>query len=179
MRLWRIAGASHAVWSGEGARLYGARWNPAGLPAIYAGTSYAICMLEILVHANRGVPPARLRYVQADLPEPVAIERAEMDGIAGWNSANLAAAQAYGGAWLRSRRSLVLLVPSVVTEGLDWNAVINPLHPAFADIVAGPEHDVAWDPRLRENAGGSGGLGGSIGVYADPPKGTAPPALPS
>ena len=167
MRLWRIAGASYVVWSSEGARLYGARWNPAGLPAIYAGTSYAICMLEILVHANRGVPPARLRYVQADLPEGAAIERAEIGEVAGWNSANPGAAQAFGGAWLRSRRSLVLLVPSVVTEGLDWNAVINPLHPAFPGVVVGPELEVAWDPRLRNRAGGSGGAG------------TAPPALPS
>ena len=179
MRLWRIAGASHAVWSGDGARLYGARWNPAGLPAIYAGTSYAICMLEILVHANRGVPPASLRYVQADLPDGGMTERAEIGGIDGWNSANFTSAQAYGRAWLQSRRSLVLLVPSVVTEGLDWNAVINPLHPAFSDILVGPETEVAWDPRLRRHAGGSAGSGGSIGVYADPPKGTALPALPS
>jgi RES domain-containing protein len=167
MRLWRIAGASHVVWSGDGARLFGGRWNPAGVPAIYAGTSYAISMLEILVHANMRVPPLRLRYVEAELPEGAAIERADVSVIASWNSANFAAAQAFGGAWLQSRRSLVLLVPSVVTEGLDWNAVINPQHPLFSDIVASPEADVAWDARLRKIDGGSGGAG------------TAPPALPS
>jgi RES domain-containing protein len=166
MRLWRIGGASHAVWSGEGARIHGARWNPAGSYAIYAGTSYAISMLEILVHANLRVPPSRLLYVQADVPDGV-IERADVSAVAGWNSANFGPAQVFGGAWLRSQRSLVLLVPSVVTEGLDWNAVINPLHPAFADVLVGPELEVAWDGRLRRHDGGSGGAG------------TAPPALPS
>jgi RES domain-containing protein len=167
MRLWRIAGASHVVWSGDGARLFGGRWNPAGVAAIYAGTSYAISMLEILVHANMSVPPSRLRFVAADVPEGAKIERADFAVIAGWNSANFTATQAFGAAWLRSRRSLVLLVPSVVTAGQDWNVVINPLHPDFSSVVVGPEQDVAWDLRLRKNAGGSGGVG------------TAPPALPS
>jgi RES domain-containing protein len=157
MRLWRIAGVSHPVWSGEGARIYGGRWNPPGVPAIYAGTSYAIAMLEILVHANMSVPPRRLQYVHADVDEGAA-ERAE---VLGWD-----AAQAFGGAWLRERRGLLLLVPSVVTCGLDWNAVINPLHPSFSRIVVSDEFSVVWDERLRHD-GGSGGAG------------TAPPALPS
>ncbi len=157
MRLWRIAGVSHPVWSGEGARIYGSRWNPPGLPAIYAGTSYAIAMLEILVHANMSVPPRRLNYVQADVDE-AAVERAE---VLGWE-----AAQAFGGAWLRERRNLVLLVPSIVTCGLDWNAVINPLHPSFSRIAVSAEFSVAWDERLR-NEEGTGGAG------------MAPPALSS
>jgi RES domain-containing protein len=165
VRLWRIAGASHQVWSGEGARIYGARWNPPGVPAIYAGTSYAIAMLETLVHANMSVPPVRLRYVWADVGDE-AVERAEIGAITGWNGADGAAARAYGGAWLRERRSLVLLVPSVVTVGLDWNAVINPMHPLFSSIVVSSETPVAWDERLR-NAGGFGGAG------------TAPPTLPA
>ena len=82
MRLWRIAGAAHPVWSGEGARIYGARWNPPGVPAIYTGTSYAIAMLETLVHANMSVPPRRLLYVHADVDD-AAVERGRGFGVAG------------------------------------------------------------------------------------------------
>jgi RES domain-containing protein len=149
MRLWRIAGASHPVWSGEGARRMGARWNPSGRPAIYAGTSYAIAALEILVHANAQELPRRLRYVEADLPDDAGIERADVARLVGWDVANVEAPQLFGEAWLRERRSLVLLVPSVVTQGLDWNAVVNPLHRDFARIAVSPEKPAPWDARLN------------------------------
>jgi len=148
MRLWRIAGAHHPVWNGEGARSHGGRWNPPGLPAIYAGTSYAIAALEILVHANTGALPQNLRYVEATLPDGAGIDRAEAGQIPGWNSPDLSAAQAYGATWLQARQALVLLVPSVVTRGLDWNAVINPAHPAFANIRVTTEARAIWDDRL-------------------------------
>jgi RES domain-containing protein len=148
MRLWRIAGAFHTVWSGEGARLRGGRWNPPGLPAIYAGTSYAIAALEILVHTSADALPANLLFVHADLPPNASIEHAAFDTLA-WDGPNLAAPQAYGKAWLLERRSLVLLIPSVVTRGLDWNALINPLHPDFTSIEVSPETPASWDTRLR------------------------------
>jgi RES domain-containing protein len=148
MRLWRIAGASYPVWSGEGARIAGARWNPAGIPVIYTGTSFAISALEILVHANVGAIPRRFSYVHADVPDDAPIEEADMSLIPGWNSADMSSARAFGRDWLRERRSLVLLVPSVVTNGLDRNALVNPAHPDFVRITVSAESPVAWDPRL-------------------------------
>jgi RES domain-containing protein len=148
MRLWRIAGAHHPIWSGEGARLNGARWNPPGLPAIYAGTSYAIAALEIIVHANGDKLPENLVYVEITLPEGAAIERADPAGIKNWSGADMAATRAYGKTWLLADRSLALLVPSVVTRGLDWNAVINPHHPDFTRIIVTPVQQVVWDTRL-------------------------------
>jgi RES domain-containing protein len=149
MRLWRIAGAHHKVWSGEGARLHGGRWNPPGLPVIYAGTSYAIAALEILVHANTGALAQNLVYVQADLPVGTVADRVDTAEVAGWDSADLVAARAHGKAWLQSGSALVLLIPSVVTRGLDWNAMINPLHPGFANIAVTEEAQAVWDRRLR------------------------------
>ncbi len=149
MRLWRIGRAAHPAWSGEGARLYGARWNPRGLPAIYTGCSYAIAALESLVHANLGMLAANLVFVVADLPAAAIVERVDPGGLPGWNDEGAAVAQAFGRAWLMERRSLVLLVPSVVTQGLDWNAVVNPLHPDFGAIAVTEPQPVAWDGRLR------------------------------
>jgi len=152
MRLWRIAGAHHPVWSGEGARLHGGRWNPPGLAAIYAGTSYAIAALEILVHANIAALARNLRYVEATLPDGTDIDRAEADQVPGWDSPDLSAAQAYGTSWLQARQTVVLLVPSVVTRGLDWNAVINPAHPAFANISVTTDAQAVWDDRMLPKA---------------------------
>jgi len=148
MRLWRIASALHPVWSSEGARLKGGRWNQPGTPAIYAATSYASAVLEILVHSTIGRVPRDFRYVTIDIPDDTRVDRVEPDAVPGWETLPPRASCAFGDAWLRVREGLVLLVPSVVTGGLDLNAVVNPLHQAFDRIVAGLEQPVRWDPRL-------------------------------
>ena len=136
------------MWGGDGARLHGGRWNPPGLPAIYAGTSFAIAALEILVHANLGRVPRNAHFVEAAVPDGVPVERLDPDALPGWADADPAAAQGFGGAWLRERRSAVLLVPSAATGGLDLNAVVNPDHPEAGRIAVGEERPVAWDRRL-------------------------------
>ena len=139
----------HPIWSGEGARLFGQRWNPPGLPAIYAGTSFAICLLEILVHANRKTPPSAARYVEAFVPDDVSREVFDPRSSPGWdNSRDASVAQAFGRAWIEEQRSALLVVPSVVTGGRDTNVVVNPDHPDAARIEVGPEMPVALDPRL-------------------------------
>jgi RES domain-containing protein len=48
-------------------------------------------------------------------------------------------------------RSAILLVPSVVTGGVESNAILNQDHPEFPLIQASAPRDVAWDRRLLEN----------------------------
>jgi len=139
MRLWRIANALYPVWSAEGARLRGGRWNRPGTPAIYAATSFA---------------SATFRVVAADIPDDARIDQVNPDDVPGWDALPAAASCAYGDAWLREQAGLVLLVPSVVTGGMDLNAVINPLHADFPRIAVGMEAPVRLDPRLFPNAAG-------------------------
>lgn len=148
MRLWRIASALYPVWSAEGARLKGGRWNLPGTPAIYAATSYASAVLEVLVHGNVGRVPRGFRYVAIDIPDDAPVGRAGPDAAPGWDAMPPQASCAFGDAFLRRRDAMVLLVPSMVTNGLDLNAVINPLHQDFARIVVGDEQPVQWDARL-------------------------------
>lgn len=149
LRLWRVVTGSHPIWSGNGARRFGGRWNPPGLPSIYAGTSFALCLLEVLVHANRLTPPSAARCVEAVVPDGVSRETFDPAAHRGWDDPHdVSVAQAFGAAWLRGRRSVLLLVPSVVTGGRDVNAVVNPDHPDAAAIAVGPEMPVAFDPRL-------------------------------
>jgi RES domain-containing protein len=148
MRLWRIANALYPVWSAEGARLKGGRWNRPGTPAIYAAVSYASAVLEILVHANIGRVPPTFRVVTADVPEDVRVDRLTPADLPGWDALPPTASRDHGDRWLRALEGLVLLVPSVTTGGMDLNVVVNPLHPDFARIAVSGEEPVQLDPRL-------------------------------
>ena len=119
------------------------------MSAIYAGTSFALCLVEILVHANRRTPPSAARYVEALVPPETSRETFDPIRHPGWNDPHdTSVAQQFGQAWLRERRTALLLVPSAVTAGLDTNAVINPDHPDAARITVTAEAPVTLDPRL-------------------------------
>jgi RES domain-containing protein len=149
LRLWRIVTGPHRVWSGEGARLYGQRWNPPGLPAIYAGTSFAVCLIELLVHANRKSPPSGARFVEAEVPDDVSRETFNPASAPGWDDLrDTSIAQSFGRDWIDSRRSALLIVPSVVTAWRDTNVVVNPGHADAVRIAVGPETPVVLDPRF-------------------------------
>ncbi len=134
------------MFSGEGARLFGGRWNSPGRPAIYCGESFAICMLERLVYARIGRLPEGDRWIRVEIPDAL-VERFTPAEPFPWWEADLRATRAHGDRWLEERRSLALLVPSAVTR-LDRNLVINPEHPAFAALRPDPPAEVIWDPRL-------------------------------
>ena len=118
MRIYRIADRRHPIWDGTGAALLGGRWNSPGRPAIYGSLSFACAMLEILAHAGIGRIPDTQQSVIAEVPdEDALIERHEQASLPdGWDAEDSGVARLFGDDWLASRRSLVLIVPSVVAR---------------------------------------------------------------
>ncbi len=150
--IYRIGDGRRPLWDGTGAALVGGRWNSPGRPVIYGSLSYACAMLEILAHANIGRIPATHRYVIANAPDGVAVERHGPDTLPdGWDSDNNALARHFGDRWLRESRSAILLVPSVVAR-LEWNALVNPAHPDATRLTLSHPENVVWDKRLFERA---------------------------
>jgi RES domain-containing protein len=145
---WRIADGRFDPFSPVGAALIGGRWNSPGRGVIYASRSFAGAMLECLAHAGIGRVPRTHVAVEIAIAEAVAVERQDASGLpAGWERADLRVARAFGDAWIRERRTAVLIVPSVVARR-EGNILINPLHPDFSGIVAGAPEPVVWDARL-------------------------------
>lgn len=149
MKAWRIAPAPRRVFDGTGAGLVGGRWNPVGAPVIYAASSYALALLEVLVHAQIGAAPPSSRYVEIDIPDDVGRELLDPGDLPGWAHSDCAASQAFGREWVEAARSAVLLVPSVVSPS-DLNIVINPAHPDADRITSSAERPLAWEPRLAQ-----------------------------
>lgn len=141
------AAAARAALGGEGARLYGGRWNSRGVPVAYAAGSRSLALLEILVHL--GAPYLLGRYVL--IPIMIPARHAEMltDVPDDWRSHPAPrSTREVGDAWVREARSPVLRVPSVVVPA-EWNVVVNPRHPDFDALEIGAPEQLDVDERLR------------------------------
>ena len=150
MRYWRIATQNWALDTGcEGARRFGGRWNPIGMPALYAGTTIELCALEKFVHLA-GIAHPPLVLVAVDIPDAhLPTKRLAPDRLPpGWADLPVSgASQGVGRDWLRAAQDLVLLVPSAIIPEAT-NAVINPAHPAFLQVRLSIMRPFSFDARL-------------------------------
>ena len=145
---WRIADGRFDVFSPVGASLVGGRWNSPGLGVIYASRSFAGAMLECLAHAGIGRVPRRHVAIELGIADAVAVEQHDESSLpVGWDHGDLHVARAFGDAWIRQRRTAVLVVPSVVARR-EGNVVLNPAHPDFGGVRPGTPEPVLWDARL-------------------------------
>src|SRR5437899_490220 len=135
LRAFRIADIRHPILDGTGAMLHGARWNSPGRRVIYAAETYAGALLEVLAH-TAGRVPRRQVAIEIQIPPEIAVEEVAAAEIPGWDDEGLEVSRAFGDQWYDSRRSAVLLVPSLVTR-IERNVLIHQEHPDFARIRAG------------------------------------------
>lgn len=139
MQAWRICRESFADLTGEGARLYGGRWNSPGRPVVYAAETAALAVLEVRVHLDLDwdVLPSDYVLVTIHLPEIQIEELAALpeDTVE------------VGDAWLASRRSALLKVPSAIVPE-SFNMLINCAHPDAAAVSIASIRPFAFDERL-------------------------------
>ena len=155
MIVWRIATASLVYaaddLSGEGARLTGGRWNSPGMALLYTSSTIALAVLETVVHLSSSGLPLNRYLIRIDIPDNLWSLREESDQHSvpsGWDALPAAAASpGFGDAWLRSQRSVVLTVPSVIVPE-EKNILINPTHPDARNITAQSLRRWTYDPRL-------------------------------
>ena len=146
MIVWRIS--NHAGLDGGGSLRAAGRWHSRGRPIVYCADSPAEAVLEILVHLEVDLEdlPVRYRLLKVDLPDDIAAERLEPASLPeGWTD-DAPVTRLLGDAWLLSRRTARLDVPSAIAPE-SWNVLLNPAHPDAAGvrIVAAAEH--LLDPR--------------------------------
>ena len=150
MRLWRLTKAEHAPGlDGDGARLWGGRWNSPGVAMVYCASSLALAMLETLVH----LPPSMRRT--GALPQLLAIGLdVPDDTILTLNLAGLPPNhgipdfRAVGDAWIKSRQCLGLRVPSRVIAP-KIIVVLNTAHPDMARVIVAETEVFVFDDRLE------------------------------
>lgn len=148
-RAWRIVREDHrsAAFDGEGARLFGGRWNSRGTRMVYTSITLSLAALETLVHLN---PPVAFKYVAIpiEFDEALVETVAAMDLPADWNEEPPPPSTAeIGDRWVRESRSAVLKLPSVIISA-ELNYLLNPGHSDFKRIRIGKPMPFSFDPRL-------------------------------
>mgnify|MGYP005842291643 CR=1 FL=1 len=135
-------------WDGEGARLFGGRWNPRGVPMVYASSTMALAMLEILVHL-RGLTETRDYWAYPMVIEESYSRRLDPEALPDHSESEepVAALQDIGKAWVDSDSSPALAVPSAIIPH-EYNYLINPKHPDFEKLAQGEPVAITVDPRL-------------------------------
>jgi RES domain-containing protein len=136
MRVYRIA---RQKWignvSGSGRP---ARWNKSGDFMLYASSSLALALLEMMVHLTRDQIPEYM-WVAADLQQEW-VDDASVPGIPP-DPAGV------GSAWLKRRGGkLALAVPSVIVP--EKNYLLNPSHTDFSAVYWSTPQRLIIDPRL-------------------------------
>nr|WP_245248048.1 RES family NAD+ phosphorylase [Tianweitania sediminis] len=148
MSAYRIgdpAGA-YPIFDATGSTIAPGRWNTPGSPVIYASERYSTALLEKLVHGSGRLPPNQ-HYVEITIPRGLSYEMFSPAALPGWDVMPATVSRQFGEAWCVGRRSVILIVPSVVAR-LDSNILINPHHPEFPSITASLHRPVYWDRRL-------------------------------
>jgi RES domain-containing protein len=137
---------AYPIFDATGSRLAPGRWNTENSPLIYASEHYSTALLEILANGAGRIPDNQ-HFIQITIPSGVSYELVNPAHLPGWDTNRGNVSQLYGEAWHASRRSLILLVPSVVAR-IDLNLLINPEHPEFPRISHSLHQPVWWDRRL-------------------------------
>lgn len=137
---------AHPIFDATGSKLFPGRWNTSACPIIYTSEHYSTAMLEKLVHGS-GAMPANQHYIEILIPNGVSYEILNTAKLSDWASAAQASSKTYGDAWQQQRRSLLLIVPSVVAR-VERNFLINPEHPEFPQVKPSMHSPIWWDDRL-------------------------------
>ncbi len=132
---------------GEGARLFGGRWNPVGTPAVYLAESRALAALEIVVHAPREAMRLDWRLIEVEVPDEW-IEVVNPKNLPGdWQLLpSSLGARSYGGTWLQTE-ALALRLPSVVIPE-ESTLLLNPRSPKAGKLKVSKPQEFSFDPRF-------------------------------
>jgi len=147
---WRLAKTRHAAsaFDGEGARLYGGRWNSPGTRIAYASDSIALATLEVLAHLQSVAILQSYSVATIRFPKEL-VEALEISALpAGWRHyPSPRENHAIGDKWVADEKTAVLRVPSAIIPAAA-NYLINPSHPDFHRIEIEPPQRFEFDPRL-------------------------------
>ncbi len=123
--------------TGEGAKLYGGRWNFKGTPVLYTSDSTALATLETLVHSSLDLMPEDRSIMTLELPDSFETSVIAPEDLPSkwWINPAPPELANIGQKWSEQSLSVALIVPSSLTPtGEGRNYILNPQHSDFQNI---------------------------------------------
>ena len=124
MRVYRVCSAKYPNLDGEGARLFGGRWNSPGVPVVYTSSSLALAVVETRVHLR--IPPIDYIRLTIEIPDaafhPVEISNASLSP---WWPTDLSITRQTGDQHFINKPQVPLRVPSIAVD-TEWNLLFHP-----------------------------------------------------
>lgn len=129
------------------------RWHTRGHLVTYATEHPATAQLEWLVHLDItrvGDAPITIPFSEIEIPDDLVSSETitESDLPMNWRD-NFAATQHIGDAWIDSRATLLLFVPSAIAPAR--NVLLNPAHSDASKIRIVNVFDYPFDERLLKD----------------------------
>jgi RES domain-containing protein len=149
---WRITKRKRArsAFTGEGARLYGGRWNSPGTAIIYTAESQSLAVLEILVHLDSPELLKKYALFRVGIDESYIVDIDAAILPRNWRTEPVPGkVQKIGDEWVTNATSAVLRVPSTLVPG-EFNFLLNPRHADFPKLQFSGPIPFHLDPRLTE-----------------------------
>lgn len=137
------------AFDGEGARLFGGRWNHKGTRVVYLSGSLALAALEQFIHLGREGMSLAFVYFEVLIPDGVSLSKIEPRDLPGdWRSEPAShGTMDIGSGWMRSGGCALLEVPSAVIP-IESNYLLNTAHSGMKLIKIGRPVPFAFDPRM-------------------------------
>jgi len=147
---WRLTEQTYAdeIFGGEGPRLHGARWNSPGYRVVYTSATVTLAMLEVMVNAARRKLLEFFVVASCTFDESL-VTHVDLEELpANWRDPEPPEElRMIGDEWIRSERSAVLCVPSVIVD-YERNYLLNPVHSDFKRIKLSPPQPFRFNLRL-------------------------------
>ncbi len=153
MKLYRIAKKKYAAdITGEGAKIYGGRWNRPGLAVLYTSESRALALLELIVHfSSKAAFKENYYFLSFEVNENLIesldhniLPKNEIDLNDNrlWNLADY---------YFLEKKIAALRVPSVLIPQ-EYNIILNPKHFELKHLSVIDFEPIVLDERFKSTS---------------------------
>lgn len=154
MELYRITQEQYADdLSGNGARLFGGRWNSEGTFALYTSSSRSIALLETLAHTPAKMLEANnYQLITLSVPDNLVAEEIQYSSLPKeWASSHIHPFTKWlGDQFLHEGIHLMLAVPCVMLPE-EKNYLLNPLHKDMKRVKIVHKRRIGFDHRVENH----------------------------
>ena len=145
--LWRVS--NYDTLDSVGGTYVGGRWHTKGHPIIYCSEDPSTALLETLVNIEIDSEdrPQTFQVLKIQSSAALTVERVNVKKLTSDWRTNLVLTKSMGDNWLRSLKSLLLEVPSVLIPERR-NSLINPMHQEMKKLRITARYSHPFDQRF-------------------------------